>query len=74
MWRKNLLIPVSYIAVIHMIIICIKGDSNDPMADVMASIRSGQVKLRKAKVEEKKPLPGKQTKLYCCIICYKSTS
>ena len=26
------------------------------MANVMASIRSGQVKLRKAKVEEKKPL------------------
>ena len=25
------------------------------MANVMASIRSGQVKLRKAKVEEKKP-------------------
>lgn len=29
--------------------------AGDPMANVMASIRSGQVKLRKAKVEEKKP-------------------
>lgn len=28
-------------------------DGGDPMADVMASIRSGQVKLKKTNVEEK---------------------
>lgn len=44
--------------------IFIDDDGGDPMANVMASIRSGQIKLRKAKVEERKPVAGKNNYLF----------